>query len=386
MWVDQAPLTKRIIALIPALAIIVIWRLSYNHFGYGAQNVAHYIDPGHDLIPFAKRLIEHFPVMFSSINTGFDGSTKLMPLEQKQSFWLLSCLISAAACVMLYPILKSDRVNRFWMTGALISIVPPCAINVTSSRVFGFVSIGFFMLLASFVRWAFVSVKKQGFKKIVSRLLASILLITHLGVASMILVVGSTSYIGKFNAGTLKDGGYAYYWFGDFDYVGKHIMILNSPQPFLYQIAPYRLHHEKRPIPENIRTLAPGLSAITIKRLTDQELLIKPAGGFTLRSDQELPGEKAKVTAGIPHFTRLLNGFWSSNSQKFTVGQKFSFPESTLKVIDVADGVPLSMHLTLKQSPSKNQYLFLRWDWLKTKYYQQKLPAVGEEITIPGPF
>jgi hypothetical protein len=388
LWIDRAPVLQRMLALVPAAAVVIIWRIAYNAAGYGSENVAHYVDPGRDLLPFIERFIERFPLMVASLNMGFDGGLRVFSLSQQQQFWVISCFVTIACLLIFYPVLKRDKYSRFWMTGALIAVIPPCAINVTSARVFEIISIGFFMVLASYVGWAYSAVKTQQlgkYQQAAVKTFATIGLTAHAGIAFLGLLMASAFSTYNYMIDNVRDETYAFYNFEAFDYQDRYVVVANAPHAFLNQFLPYKLAYEDLPLPAGLRTLAPGLSAITLNRLANNELLVTAEGGFSIFSNVDVPGEKAKSTPGIHHLSRMLMGFFGNDQREFSLGQRFNYGDTDIEITELFEGRPLSIKVSFKQPLNNGSYLFVAWDWQQLGYYELTLPAVGQQLVLPGP-
>lgn len=389
LWIDKAPLLKRVVALLPAASLVVVWRLIYNYAGFGSENVAHYVDPGRDLLVFAERLIERFPLMIASVNTGFDGGLRMLSLAQQQTFWVFSVVVTILTCAIFYPILRRDKYARFWMTGAMIAVIPLCTINVTSARVFEFIAIGFFAVLASYTQWAFSNVSAQWRGKWQTglvRLLAGFGLLAHIGLASLALTAGSVFALVGHVKGEVKEVIYPFYDFEEMDYKDRYLVVANAPHVFLLQFVPYKLSYRDMPIPAGIRALAPGLSTLHITRLGERELLVDVEGGFSIYSHIDVPGEVAQSTTGVAHNSRMLMGFFGRSDRTYTLGQQFSYDDTVIEIAELLDGRPKAIKVRFNYPVDQEKYLFVQWHWDSLSYTELELPAIGEQVLLKGPF
>ncbi len=389
LWIDKAPLVKRVIALLPVAGLVILWRIAYNDAGFGSENVAHYVDPGRDPLIFAERLIDRYPLMVASVNTGFDGGLRMLSLAQQRDFWIFSCVVTVLTCLIFYPVLKQDKYCRFWMTGAMIAVIPLCTINVTSARVFEFIAIGFFVVLASYAQWAFSAIAAPLRGKVqtgVVRLLAGFGLLAHIGLATLVLAGGSVFALVSYTKDDLEEAIYPFYDFEKMDYEDRYLVVANAPHVFLLQFVPYKLSYRGLPVPDGIRTLAPGLSTMTITRLGERELLVDVDGGFSIYSHIDIPGEVAQSTAGVVHNSRMLMGFFGRRDRSYEVGQQFSYEDSSIEIAEVLDGRPKAIKATFNYPLDQGKYLFVEWDWGSFSYSELELPALGEQVVLKGPF
>lgn len=387
LWIDKAPLGRRIIALMPAAGLVIVWRIAYNYAGFGSENVAQYVDPGHDPLFFAKHLIDRFPQMIASANFVYDGGTRRFSLAQEHASWIYSWAITALICLIYYPVLKRDKYSRFWMTGAMIAVIPLSTINVITARLFEFVAIGFFAVLASYAQWAFSNLPSRNIMYTSAvRLLAGIWLIVNIGLASQVLAVNSISSINKYAQGDVEEDPFPFYNFDNMDYQDRYLVVANAPYTFLLQFVPYRLAYHNLPIPAGIRSLTPGLSTLSIKRLNEQELLVDIKGGFSIYSHIDIPGEVAQSTLSDAHNSRKLMGFFGRSDRIYSLGQQFNYDDTRIEITKLLDGRPKAIKVTFNYPLDQEKYLFVYWDWESQRYRELVLPKIGEQIILKGPF
>ncbi len=400
LWVDRAPLWHRAVALIPFVMLILAWRFSYNYAGFGSTNVAHYVDPGRDPIRFIGQYIKSFPLMFASVNTGADNLISLFSIEFQQQIWVFAVLISALFLLVLWPVVRCNSHCRFWLTGSLIACIPPCALNEITARIFGFISLGFFIVVAHFVRWSLSAKQKTNniisanfasrawlkLRTISFRAFAYLGLIAHLVIPALVLTIGSFVYAEKYLAGDVNQfASERYYDIEDFSYENRVVVFLNAPFTFVLQFIPYQLMSEGKPIPEALRVLAPGHSEILITRVNDNSLEVEARGGFSVVDDTDIPVENLRVTASNAHKSRSLMGFFRTHDHNFFTGQKFELPGNTIEILQTLDGLPEKIRVVFNNSLDDERYLYLLWSWTEKRFSNVKIPRPGETIRTEAP-
>lgn len=105
------------------VAVAVLWRLLYSHYGFGAMGSGAYIDPLHSPALFLSLLPERLTwlvaMSVSPIRPLLDDS---LPISLRTA---LGVLFAVASASVLYS--ARLRENRRWLAGALLSMVPLAA-------------------------------------------------------------------------------------------------------------------------------------------------------------------------------------------------------------------------------------------------------------------
>lgn len=126
---QDTPWVTRLKALLPFLLIVVVWRMVYNHLGYGSSGSGGYIDPGSDPLRFAQTLVLRMPALLLAELYGVSSSV-LNILPYPQQLLYAAGAASAVALSILaghYFGLWATPRARFYGLGALFALVPVCA-------------------------------------------------------------------------------------------------------------------------------------------------------------------------------------------------------------------------------------------------------------------
>ncbi|MHC4911633.1 MAG: hypothetical protein ACYTE5_01350, partial [Planctomycetota bacterium] len=126
--IDRARWFKRALSLLPALVVIILWRLLYNDLGHGACTSGFILDPAREPLRFAWVLLIRAPVLLFAQWTPFpaDMFGFLFPPEQVYG-WGIAVLFLVVLTIVFIPLLIKDCVARFWIIGMLGCSVPICA-------------------------------------------------------------------------------------------------------------------------------------------------------------------------------------------------------------------------------------------------------------------
>jgi hypothetical protein len=150
---------KRVRPLAPYVAIVLSWQLLYGYLGYGSRSDAAlglvgYVSPVHEPLLFLRGLATNAPIMLLSEWGGpsADGYGVLGPGSGRR--WLLSVLALVIVAAVLAPLLRVDRIARFWALGQLLALFPTGAVSPGDRYLFA-VGIGAMALAARFATGLF---------------------------------------------------------------------------------------------------------------------------------------------------------------------------------------------------------------------------------------
>ena len=194
------------------------------------------------------------------------------------AFWWSALAFVILTFIAVAPLLKRDRLARFWLTGMVFAAVPVCA-TLPMDRLLTFVGLGAFGLLARF--WEFVFTQSGGapqnlWWRIPARALAWFFVVVHAIWAPLFSPCRATSPLGPF-------------WVEHRLYVNaplgtsigeKTLVVVNAPSVAHAAYLGFRQLALAKPIPRRIRVLAPAVPSVRILRLDDRTLEITPASGY----------------------------------------------------------------------------------------------------------
>jgi hypothetical protein len=183
MFVETDRTPRRFVTLVPYLVVVVVWRLAYQWLGYGAWASEAYVDPGRSPLAFFDAVILRAPVYLLAqwLLLPSDAS-QFVPAAALIAWRLLAVAFLALLFALFFPLLRRDRVARFWFVGMVLSVIPSCA-TFPSDRMLLYPGIGGAALL---VRWLAVVDAQTLFpttariRKVTARILATVLIALHL--------------------------------------------------------------------------------------------------------------------------------------------------------------------------------------------------------------
>jgi hypothetical protein len=315
LFVDPRGVWRGCLSMIPYAGVVVAWRTVRDIWGYGVQNMGLYVDPLTDPGPFAAGLVERFPLILLGQWGPIPPETAVMLRPSLSSaFWWSAVAFVGLVIFAVAPLLKRDRLARFWFAGMLFAAIPVCA-TLPMDRLLTFVGIGAFGLLAQF--WGFVFGKQAGapdksWWRIPARALAWFFVAVHAVWAPLVFPFRATSPLGL-------------WWVESRLYVDaplgpeieeKTLVIVNAPSVAHAGYLVFRHLANGRPIPRHIRVLAPAVPGVTIRRLDERTLEITPRWGYlqfvldrVFRSERRpmAVGDEVKLTGMTARVTALTS-------------------------------------------------------------------------------
>jgi len=274
-FLDAATPARRAIAILPHLAVVVVWRLVHGALGYGAYGSGYYVDPLASPVAFARAVAERAPVLLL-------GQWALAPTDvhvflpetARTVLWIVGACVVALLAWLLGGLVRRDRVARFFAASMLLCVVPACA-TFPMERLLLFAGFGAMGLFAMLL--AHLPVRPA------ARRLAVGLAVVHLAVAPILLPIRTLSPllfapIAR-NLASVPD---------DPNFHELDIVAVRAPDPYSTGFIPLRRALDGRALPAHVRRLASSGTALTVRRLDARTLHLRPEGGFLSEPDAML--------------------------------------------------------------------------------------------------
>ena len=184
LWLERGSLWERLMSLGPYLVIGVAWLGMRALLGYGASGSGHYLDPLQNpllfLQTFAGRGADLLGGLFWVVPPELGSG---LPAARRWVYLGLFLLLLAVA----RPLLRRDARARFWLTGALLCLVP-VASTVPHSRLLIAASLGaagfLGLLLAA---WRQGELARGLMPRFLVAPMLGLLLFLHLGMSALLL-------------------------------------------------------------------------------------------------------------------------------------------------------------------------------------------------------
>ncbi len=377
LMLEKSHWRRRILSLVPAIIVIVLWRITYNALGYGISGSSLYLDPVSNPLLYASALLKRVPLMLMG-QLGCILPDLAFFLRDSARIKLL--FIAAVFLVLLFiiflPLLRKSHLARFWFTAMVLSTLPFCA-TVPSARNLYFVAIPAFGLVAQFVAGLFTKenwIPRSRFRRDFAWAVCIILILVHIPMAAAgrIITPRMTSFIMsimnysdriKSTPGIEK----------------KDVVIINAPSPLSMAFTPFTKSYQGEPLPKSIRCLVPSFRPLEVFRVDESTLLIKAQSGNLFTPEQSSPMH-------LVYFYKMFNDLFRSDELTFHVGDIVELSRLTIEIVSVDDkSMPTEVLFTFEVPLNDPSLHLLQFYWGYGTYLSFKIPPVGETVQIPGP-
>jgi hypothetical protein len=300
-----------------------------------------------------------------------------------RALWIATLLFLVLMGTMLIPLVRRNRVARFWSLGMLFAVVPACAISVPSGRLLIFVGLGAFGLMAQFIGCVLDQAEWLPVRyawRVASWVFVFFLIGMHAALSPVLvpfaLVVQDPTFRALTDTGTTSQD------------ERRNMMVVNVPSPghTLYLSSATSAYGQ--PTPERIRVLAPGYGSVDVTRVDSHTLTIRPANGYLVPpgarggNDGE-PLPPAHLAYGYQQGDR----FFRSSDHPIDLGYTVELTDMRVEVTALTeDGRPAEGRVEFAVPLEDPSLAWVQWDWEEDTYVPFMLPDVGETVHIPGPF
>jgi len=278
-FVDEGSIPRRVTSLVPYGLAAAIWILIYRELGFGAQGSGYYLDPSAEPFAYLVGLLERGPILLMD-QWGFPPSAPyvFLPLVVRGMLLGWSLVVCTGVGVVLLPLLRNNRLARFWCSGMLLSI-PIVTVTTPHSRLLLFAGLGGLALLAMWVnsvREQHEALRGQGGLPLAQRVLLILFGVIHLVFAPVLLTLNAVSGAAtepfvQASARRADPGP---------GIEKKDLILVNAPVVFLANYFMTARSLEGLPVPQRQRILAPGNVIVQLERPDPRTLVVRPDGGF----------------------------------------------------------------------------------------------------------
>lgn len=362
MFIDRDRFVRRFTALIPYVAVVVIWRCLWTYLGYGVAGVGAYVDPLGEPLRYLSAVIDRAPfLLLGQWAVPPSDITMMFSPKVVNPLWRGACLFLVFVAVMFAGLLKQSRTARFWTAGMLLSVLPICA-TFPHDRLLVFVGIGAMGLISEFI--AFVFTKNQERPKLLlwripATLLAALLILIHLIIAPLALPLrAATPMAPKKLTDRLRIN-------KPFDpsIENQDLIIVNPPTAFLTLTSLLIWQANDQPLPRHTRILTASLlRPVKIYRPDEKTLVVRPEYGC---------------------YAWVWDKLFRNEQHPFTIGERVELTGMSVTVTELTgDGRPAEAAFTFSvglEDPSLH--------WLQYKngsFVPFNPPAVGGRVEIAG--
>jgi len=356
LCLDRGPLWRRIVRLAPYFIVVVVWQAVYAAGGYGAKATVAYVHPLAEPFAYAMKLFETAPIVslgqLTPIMSDFWG---IYPPAIKVAMFLLAVAVLVIVGRIAWPRFADEPLARFWLIGAGLSLLPVATSGPMDCNL---VFLGFgaapalAMVLVNAVdnppslRW--------------SRFVVATLAVCNLAIAPCLLPVKCLTMLGMGFGLPLTDASIP----RDAATAQKTLVaVWVISEGGLYASWNHR-YAEGIPGPAKTRILATSLSNVSVTRVDELTLRLRPEHGFYDSSFQQ---------------------FMRSLSEPFHTGDVVKLSNMTASVIEItADGRPLTVDFRFSAPLESPEWLWMRGEGLRLTNWNP--PKLGETAVVKAGF
>jgi hypothetical protein len=318
-----------------------------------------YVDPLTDPDRFAAAVVQRAPFLLLGQWTPIpaEATVLLPPFLANALLWVAVAFLGLLVFVFM-PLLKHDRLARFWAAGMLLAVIPVCA-AFPMDRLLTFVGLGAFGLLARY--WAFVfghpsdAPSSQSWR-ILARCMAWFFVAVHAVIAPIALPFRAANPMGP---SWVENRLYVHTELGP-EVSDQALVIVNAPSAAHAGYTIFRRALSGKSVPLHTRVLAPAIPSVTIRRLDERTLAIRPGRGY-----QDF----------------IMDQLFRTERRALVLGEQVKLSGMTVEIADLTpDGRPAEALFRFDEpleSPS------LHWLCFRGNHFEPFLPPpIGREVTI----
>lgn len=361
VFMDEAPIRQRLKAASTWFAVLALWIVGYRALGHGTFGSGLYVHPLSEPIAFFFELTERMAVLFAGQFGAppADLWTRVSRAHQA-SVVFLATLVGWLVIRMLWPIVRSERVARFYALGLVLSLPTACA-TFPEDRLLFFAGIGAMPLVALFVaRVLNATTRVELFERprLAMGFAAALALLN--GVVAPVLLPYRSLYMHRYDARMQSVGDKLY------RHVTGHpdaaLVIVNAEDFYFAGMIAMTRFSRKESTVERALTLAGTLDTLELTRVGPRTIRVHPKDGF---------------------MTRVFNLIYRGPTHPMRRGLKIPLSGIDIEVEEVnQSGEPLVASFEFAIPLDDPHLVWLVWQ--NGDYRAFKLPKVGETVIVRG--
>ncbi len=362
LFIDRGRPSHRAGVFVLYAGIVIAWRLTWHQLGYGVSDLGLYVDPLTEPARFVRLLLQRVPTLLLAQWAGPPGELTIFISAWGRAVWaLVAAAFVILLALLLIPLLRRDRVARFWAAGMVLAVVPICA-TFPADRLLFFVGLGAMGLLAQFLVTVFSQAPDRSSTRawrIPAKVLGVLFVVVHLVIAPVFMAVraalpmGSTRLQEQIHVPlplpeAVED---------------QTLVIVNAPSALHAGYTAVISELEGFPVPEHVRVLAPALPSVTIRRLDAHTLSIRPGDGF---------------------MAWVFDQLFRNEEHPLVVGDRIELTGMTVEVTGLtADGRPAEAMFRFDVPLEHESLHWLAWHELEFVPFAP--PPIDEQVVLRAP-
>jgi len=280
LTIEEGSFKRRLISLVPAILITILWRSIYNALGHGASGGSFYLDPSLEPLRYAWAMLVRGPILVMREWSRVSADTfSCVPVSTRIILWPIVVVLLFGIMILIWPLLKSNRRARFWAVGMYLSVLPVCA-TMPMNRNLLWVGIGACGLVGHFLG-GFIAkeswVPQKKFRLFLTKMLVITLLVVHIPLALIVRIaspVATTLMVNKVKE-TMDVNSPS-------GFENQELVVVNAPNPAAFFYLPFAKAYEGQALPKGMRVLAPAFAELQVKREDEKSITLRAKYGNLL--------------------------------------------------------------------------------------------------------
>jgi hypothetical protein len=275
LFVDTAPWRRRVLSLVPHVLVIAAWRAAYFALDRGARCSGLYLDPAQEPLQFLGAALQRVPLLLLG-QLGLPPAEAHMfaPEPLKGPLLALAFMVTAAFVLACGPLLRTDRMARFWALGLFGSLLSASSTH-PNNRLLYFAGLGA-MGLCSLVWHGLVAgtlafpsrFALQGARTLLAGIVGFHLLLSPLLLPLTACSVALTAQTKSAVQSALALG------------EQRDLVVVAAPDFYDVKLVPIVAALERRPAPVSLRALSFGPTPLRVARSDPRTLELTFEGGL----------------------------------------------------------------------------------------------------------
>jgi hypothetical protein len=359
LCLDRGKARERLLSLVPYAIVLVAWRAIYVASGHGVAGSGVYVDPLRDPIGFLTVSATRLPLLLAGALLGpwTDLWESLALLAPGLRPWLLgwSALVVVLFVVLLLPVVKSDRVARFFAVGAVLASLPMCSTFV-HDRLLMVPCLGTMAVVARVLAcWA----TEPGLRRPARTAAVAVLAMVHLVAGPLLAPV--RAYAAVNGPSRLLQNAYDSIPTAP-SIAHKTVVLVNPPFDPFASYFPLARQVEGKPRPEHLRWLAAGATSLRIERTDERTLLVEAQRGWLSTTSERMLRDPDTAPARL--------------------GDLVNLSDVSFQVTRVSDGRPREIRVRFRLALEDPLLVWLEWDHDGRGYAPFQPPPIGSSVQV----
>ena len=361
-FVDRARLGRRLLGACTWLVPLAAWVIVYRRLGYTTHGSGLYIQPLSAPIEYVFETFERGSVLLMGQLAAPFADTWTHAAPYTQGFIVFWAVIVLWLLVRLaWPVIRTDPMARFWAAGLLLSLPPACA-TFPEDRLLLLAGVGAFPLIAQLLASVFTKAAEDSAAEVPGALpvgLAAALLTVHALIGPALLPVRAL-HMYRYDARVQAAGRSAY------DHAKGHtkdaLFLVNGEDFYFTGMMSISRVARGEPATWRMLTLAGTLEPLSLRRLDERRVEVRPRDGF---------------------LSRVFDRLYFSRGGPYGRGSTLDLTGIEVTISEVNQwGEPVAAIFTFSLPLDSPVYHWVVWK--HDRYERFVIPPIGESVRVEG--